>query len=296
MHHQSIFNLQLHLLTLLAVTAFAANSVLCRFALGENLIDPASFSSIRLASGAFLLSLYVKFNQNEQKIVHTNWWAGASLFIYVFCFSYAYVQLDVSTGALILFATLQGTLFIAGFLQGERPTRTCLAGHLIASAGFIWLILPGINTPSVTSAVLMVVAGIAAGIYSILGKSATEPLVLTAKNFVVTLPLVVGLFAWAVMNAQHLTVPGVILAVFSGAYASGIGYVLWYTILPRLTYFQAASSQFGIPLVSVMAGILLLGESITVNLLIASTLILLGLWITFVGRSARESTSIEPHH
>jgi drug/metabolite transporter (DMT)-like permease len=296
MSNPAPYNIHIHVLTLLAVIAFAANSVLCRLALDGDLIDPASFSSIRLLSGALLLTLYLGINKRDKTTIQTNWWAGLALFIYVVCFSYAYVELNVSTGALILFATLQISFFVMGFIKGERPTPLCLFGLLIAAAGFGTMIVPGIQTPPLSSTLLMIVAGIAASTYSIFGKSATEPLVITAKNFIVTLPLAMGLFAWSTINAQLLTIPGVVLAVFSGAYASGIGYVLWYTILPRLTYFQASSSQFGIPLLSALAGILILGESMTLTLLVASALILLGLWMTFVSRSIKESKSIEPHH
>lgn len=277
-HNFSMMNV--NLLALLAISAFAANSMLCRLALSEQLIDPASFSAIRLISGAFLLTLYIRINRNGNEVVATNLWSSLSLLVYVVCFSFAYVHLSSGVGAFILFTTVQICFIAAGLFKGEKVSRWEVMGLILAISGFLFMMVPSLEKPSFPGMMLMLAAGLAAAVFSFFGKQVSDPLAATARNFGVTVPFAIGLFLWAAVGAQHLTVPGVILAVFSGAYASGVGYVLWYGLLPRISYFQAASSQFGVPVLTAILGILLLGERVSWNFAVAIVLILTGLGLS----------------
>ena len=202
-------------LTVLAMLAFAANSILCRMALQHGAIDAASFSNIRLLSGAIMLIVMLAFKSNSGSLTHSGSWSSAlMLFLYVLCFSYAYVDLAAGTGALILFGLVQATMIIAALIAGDRPAVVEVLGWLGASAGLIYLVLPGVEAPSVVGTVLMAIAGIAWGVYSIRGRGESDPLAATASNFarsLVFIPLVLA----GTYQSVDLTTNGVVLAVAS---------------------------------------------------------------------------------
>ena len=272
------------ILTILALIAFAANSVLCRLALDEQSIDAASFTVIRLLSGAFVLFLSLKIS-NRQKIVYTktSWAAALMLFLYAATFSFAYMTLETGTGALILFAAVQVTMIFGSILIGNRLHLSEWLGMAIAFAGFVYLVLPGINTPSSAGFVLMTVAGIAWGIYCLIGRSSVNPLADTAGNFLCTVPLAVALAIVCLQNS-HYSAEGVVLAILSGGIASGVGYTIWYMALIGLSATQAAVTQLSVPVIAALGGVLFVSEAITLRLTISSLVILGGILTVVLGR------------
>lgn len=266
-------------LTMLAMLAFAGNSILCRMALQNGAIDAASFSGIRVLAGATVLLALLAMRSNVGQARRSGSWPSAlMLFLYVICFSYAYIDLSAGTGALILFGMVQTTMVVAALISGERPGSIEIVGWLIAIAGMVYLLLPGAEAPSLPGTLLMAVAGIAWGIYSIRGRGETLPLAATASNFVracVFLPLV---FVPAV-ESMHLTPSGISLAVASGAVTSGVGYVIWYAALRHLKTLQAALVQLSVPVIAAAGGLLLLAETPSQRLVVATSLILGGIWL-----------------
>jgi len=266
------------LLTALAMAAFAANSLLCRIALRQDLIDPASFGALRLAAGALVLVAVMRGPARMKG----DWRAAALLFLYVACFSFAYLRLAAGSGALILFGAVQLTMFAAGLRAGERCGGAGWLGLGLALGGLAGLLLPGVAAPSAGGAVLMALAGIAWGGYSLRGRGAGDPLAATAGNFVRATPLGIALWlAWAAQadaqNALHADARGVALALASGAITSGLGYVVWYAALRRLTALRAASVQLSVPLIAAGGGVLLLDEAFTLRLALAAAAILGGI-------------------
>ncbi len=263
------------LLTMLAMLAFAGNSLLCRAALRESQIDPASFTALRLAAGAIVLWLLLVMRQRPAK-APGNWPGAVSLFVYATAFSYAYVDLDAGAGALLLFGAVQLSMVSSGLAQGERLNRWQAGGMIMAGIGLAALLLPGTSTPSVTASLLMVLAGVAWGAYSLLGKRTPDPLAATAGNFMRSLPLaaMLGLLSWSQLEWDSA---GAIYALLSGGLTSGIGYAVWYAAMPGLAAVQAASVQLSVPLITALAGSLLLGESLTGRLLVAGMAILGGI-------------------
>ncbi|MEX2615063.1 MAG: DMT family transporter [Alphaproteobacteria bacterium] len=274
------------LLTITAMLAFAANSVLCRLALGSGLIDAAGFTSIRVASGALTLGLILLLRPGRHDRVTANWQTAAMLFTYMIFFSFAYLSLSTGTGALILFGAVQLTMFFAAIRGGEHFSSLSWAGLLLAIGGLVYLVLPGVTAPDPLGAVLMAVAGIAWGFYSLLGRGTPDPLQATAKNFLLALPLVliVNLFF---LDGLHISVEGAALAAASGALASGCGYAIWYAALPRLTAMRAATIQLAVPAIAAFFGVVLLSEDITLRLLLASAATLGGVVIVLMQRAAK---------
>lgn len=263
------------LLTVLAMLAFAANSLLCRAALRESQIDPTSFTALRLVAGALVLWLLLSTRRTSTKTAGT--WLGAlSLFVYAGAFSYAYVDLDAGAGALLLFGAVQLSMVSWGLTQGERLNRWQTGGMIMAGIGLAALLLPGTSTPSVSASLLMLLAGGAWGAYSLLGKRAPDPLAATAGNFIRTLPIVavLCLLTWSQLEWNSA---GVTYALLSGGLTSGIGYAIWYAAMPGLAAVQAASVQLSVPLITALAGSLLLGETLTGRLLAAGVAILGGI-------------------
>jgi len=284
------------LLTALAMLAFAANSLLCRIALQQGRIDPASFGAIRLASGALALLLVMRIQAAGKPAVAKtagDWPAAAMLFLYVAGFSFAYLLLPAGSGALILFGTVQLTMLAAGLVAGERFTAAGWLGLALAIGGLVLLLLPGVAAPSLTGAALMAVAGVAWGVYSLRGRGVQDPLAATAGNFVRATPLGIALWAglWLAWSARgHADAGGVALALASGAITSGLGYVVWYAALPRLAALQAASVQLSVPLIAALGGVLLLDEAFTVRLALAAAAILGGIALVLGwGRLTRPS-------
>lgn len=260
------------LLTAAAMTAFAGNSLLCRAALQHTAIDAASFTGIRLLSGALTLWLLIGLRGGRP----AGSWSGAlALFAYAAAFSFAYLSLPAGTGALLLFAAVQVTMIGYGLWRGERLRGLQQAGLLLAFSGLVFLLLPGLAAPPLGAALLMLAAGAAWGVYSLLGRGAAAPLALTAGNFLRALPpaLLLCLGAWARLS---LDLAGAGYAVLSGALASGIGYAIWYAALPSLRASSAAAVQLSVPVLAALGGILFLGEPLTWRLVLASAAILGG--------------------
>ena len=272
-----------YLLTSLAMLAFAANSIFCRMALiedgGEGSIDAASFTSIRLLSGAFVLSLILLVRIGNLKPGKISLLSILMLFTYAICFSFSYIEIAAGTGALILFGTVQLTMILYGLFKGERPGYLALTGILFAFAGLIYLLLPGINAPPLHSSFLMIIAGLAWGIYSLAGRGVSNPLVTTSWNFIGTLPLV--LLTYVLFHSDlQLTQKGILLAILSGALASGVGYAIWYSALPYLTATRAATIQLTVPVIAAIGGVLILSEPVTIRLIVASIAVLGGVYLT----------------
>ena len=272
-----------YLLTTLAMLAFAANSVLGRLALidsnGVASIDAASYTSIRLISGAIILAIIMLIRTREFKPKSINPISAIMLFTYAICFSFSYIDIATGTGALILFGTVQLTMIMHGLIKGERPSLLAWVGILFAFSGLVYLLLPGVSAPPLISALLMMIAGLAWGFYSLRGKGVRNPLVATSWNFIATLPLV--LITYLFFHADtHITQKGIVLAILSGALASGIGYSIWYSALPYLTATRAATVQLTVPIIASIGGVMFLSESISLRLTLASIAVLGGVYLT----------------
>lgn len=273
-------------LTVLAMIAFAANSLLCRLALGERSIDAASFTALRLAAGALMLWLIVTTTRPAKGRHAGDWVAAAMLFLYAIAFSFAYLSLTAGTGALILFGAVQVTMLIAGLRGGETFAPLSWAGFVLAIAGLVYLVSPGLAAPTPVGAGLMALAGIAWGIYSLRGRGIANPLLATAGNFARTLPFAVAVSA-LFLASLHVSWSGVGLAVASGAVASGVGYVIWYAALRGLTATRAATVQLSVPVIAAFGGAVFLSERVTLRLLISSAAILGGIATVLMQRRAR---------
>ncbi|MEE2692869.1 MAG: DMT family transporter [Pseudomonadota bacterium] len=271
-------------LTVLALLAFAANSLLCRMALRTEMIDAISFTQARLASGAVILAPILAAHLRGARFVINarNISAAFALFLYAIGFSLAYLRLPAGTGALILFGAVQVTMIGYGVARGQRPSTTQWMGIAAALAGLSYLFAPGIAAPPLAFAVLMGLAGAAWGAYSLLGRGEANPVAATARNFALALPFAVLLFA--VPAPRHLTFEGVALAVASGAVASGAGYVIWYRALQGLSPVVAAVVQLAVPVIAALGGVALLAEPMTARLAIAAALILGGIFAATVAQ------------
>ena len=277
------------LFTTLALLAFAANSLLCRLALRSQAIDPASFTAVRVSAGALMLGLIVRWPTNAPPISSGSTWTSAGiLFLYAAPFSFAYLHLSAGTGALLLFAAVQVTMILVALTRGERPRPIQWAGLSVALAGLIYLVLPGLTAPDPLSAALMILAGIAWGLYSLRGRSTTAPLAQTAGNFARAVPMALALclVAWPVPPIQSR---GILWAVLSGAIASGIGYALWYAALRHLSAMTAAVVQLAVPILAGAGGVILLREQLTVRLTFAAVLVLGGIAVAILGRAPARS-------
>lgn len=274
-------------LTAIALTAFAGNSILCRLALGAAAIDPASYTAVRLVSGALMLRLIGRFLGSRLSPTRSSgsWGAGALLFLYAAAFAYAYRSLSAGTGALILFAAVQLTMIGSALRAGEKPSPLEWLGWFVAMTGLVYLIFPGIAAPSFAGSMLMAAAGIAWGAYSLLGRGVGDPVQTTADNFLRAVPLVLVL---ALVQLPLLTASpvGVIWAVLSGTITSALGYVIWYTVLDRLTATRAATLQLSVPVIAAFGGVAFLSEEVTARSLIAATAILGGIGLSMSARAA----------
>jgi drug/metabolite transporter (DMT)-like permease len=280
------------LLTLLAMLAFAANSLLCRMALAPGLIDAASFSSVRVLAGAIILALIawprrrtlVQVGPGPGRARVWKPWPALMLFLYMSFFSFAYRSLDAGTGALILFAAVQLTMFIVALKNGEHFPLLSWLGLGLAVGGLIYLVLPGLRAPDPAGAVLMAIAGIAWGFYSLLGRSAGDAVLATANNFLLALPMVLltNLFFLAQFE---VTRTGLLLAITSGALASGLGYVIWYAALRGLSASRAATVQLSVPMIAALGGVVLLAEPLTERLVLATAATLSGVAIVLMQRA-----------
>ena len=266
------------LLTTLAMLAFAGNSLLCRIALRDTAIDAASFTSIRLASGALILAAILML-RGKRPTAGGSWPMGAMLLAYAVCFSFAYRDLTAATGALLLFGAVQLTMMGYGLWTGERIGGLRLVGLLLALGGLVWLLLPGLAAPPWLEATLMLAAGASWGVYSLLGKGSGDPIAATGGNFLRTLPFAAAL-ALAASTTGTVDRTGAFYAVLSGAVTSGLGYVLWYAALPMLKATTAATVQLCVPAIAALGGAMLLAEPVTARLLVASVAVLGGIALT----------------
>lgn len=273
-------------LTLLALVAFAGNSVLCRLALAGGAIDPRTFTALRLASGALVLLPFLRPPTSAGgSPARARWspFAAAALLLYALAFSLAYVTLDASVGALLLFGAVQVTMLGAGFLRGERPGLLQATGIAAAIGGFLVQVLPGWTAPDPGGAALMTLAGIAWGAYSLHGRGVALPRTATARNFLLAAPLALAVPLWDVGGVE-LGPRGALLAVTSGALTSGMGYVLWYAALPGHTATSAGLVQLAVPVLTAAAGVTLLGEELAPRFLVAAVLTLGGIAVAIAGR------------
>ena len=298
-------------LTLLAMIAFASNSLLCRAGLKQTTIDPATFTFVRIFSGAVALWLILRSRRlivdrtaaplaesssgwslitGHWSLRDGNWPSALSLFVYAAGFSFAYVDLSAGTGALLLFGAVQATMILWGFHKGERLDAIQVVGLITAIAGLIVLIFPGISAPPLIASILMLAAGIAWGVYSLRGKVraglAFDAIAATSGNFLRAVPFAVALsamaFAWI-----HFDRLGFFYAIISGAITSGLGYVIWYAALPGLKAASAATVQLSVPVLAATGGILLLGEAITLRYVIASIAVLGGIFLVVIEKKLR---------
>jgi drug/metabolite transporter (DMT)-like permease len=271
-------------LTLLALIAFAANSIFARLALGSQSIDPASYTTVRLVTGAATLWLIARLREADPSAtLDSGWTSAAMLFLYAGTFSFAYISLTTGTGALILFAAVQITMIAVGLYAGERPSPMHWLGLLIAVAGLVYLVSPGVTAPSAFGSLLMGTAGIAWGIYSILGRGVSDPVHATARNFLRTVPLtfIISLL-W--LPSMAITAEGFLWAALSGSITSAVGYVIWYAALRGLTATLAATLQLSVPALAALGGVVLLSEKLTLRLFLAGALILAGVGLAIYGQ------------
>lgn len=270
--------------------AFAANSLLCRLALGQQLIDAASFTAVRVMSGAVTLGLIMLPRWLAKGRAKVDRRSAAMLFTYMAFFSFAYVSLSAGTGALILFGAVQLTMFIAALRGGEQFSLLSWAGLALAVIGLVYLVSPGITAPDPMGVILMTIAGAAWGFYSLLGRNVADALEATANNFIFSVPFVI-IVGFLFMDKLHSSSSGLTLAVVSGAITSGLGYVIWYSALRGLTATRAATVQLSVPAIAALGGVLLLSEQITLRLVVASVATLSGVWIVLAQRAARPVNS-----
>jgi drug/metabolite transporter (DMT)-like permease len=274
--------MRLLLLTALAMLAFAANSLLCRLALAGTAIEPASFTSIRLTSGALVLWLVVWLRE-RRTLPGGTWASAAALFAYAAAFSFAYISLPTGVGALLLFGAVQTSMIVFGLARGEKLSPRQAAGFLLALGGLLLLVRPGLTAPPLAGSLLMLCAGVAWGVYSLRGRGAGDPTLATAGNFLRAAPMALAL-SLAFGSRARLDRTGAIYALLSGAVTSGLGYVIWYTALKGLSVTRAAVVQLSVPVIAALGGTLLLGEAFTFRLGLASLAILGGIALVVVKR------------
>src|SRR5438128_2859800 len=290
---------RIFILTLLAMLAFASNSLLCRAALKETGIDAASFTFIRIFSGAIVLWLIMQMRKHPSSVAavydrrtHGSWISALALFGYAAAFSFAYNTLSAGTGALLLFGAVQATMTLWGFRKGERLRAIQIIGLIVAVAGLLVLVFPGLSAPPLIGSMLMLAAGVAWGVYSLRGKAVRDATASTAGNFLRAVPFA-ALVSVIMLPKMHLDSLGVIYAVISGAITSGLGYVIWYAALTGLKAASAATVQLSVPVLAATGGILLLGAPITLRYVIASIAVLGGVFLVVIEKR-KGSVSLMP--
>ena len=274
-----------YLLTVLAMIAFAGNSLLCRQALKYTSIDAASFTLIRIATGALALCVFLRLREGSRRLAGS-WPSAMALFGYAAAFSFAYISLPAGVGALLLFGAVQATMIGYGLYSGERLRWRQSLGLFLAIGGLLGLLLPGLSAPPLGGSLLMLGAGLAWGIYSLRGRGLADPAAATAGNFALAVPLAVAL-SLARVTVATVDPWGVVYAIASGALASGIGYVIWYTALGGLNATTAAIVQLSVPVIAATGGVVLLGEEVTLRLVAASAAILMGIAMVVLNRRDR---------
>jgi drug/metabolite transporter (DMT)-like permease len=273
--------------TVLALLAFAANSLLCRLALAGGTIDAGSFTAVRLASGALVLALLVRAASGSTAALR---WRGAAgpvaLLLYALPFSYAYLRIGAATGALVLFGSVQLTMLGTAIARGERPRPIAWLGFALAAGGLVWLVGPSAQRPDAFGVALMATAGIAWGVYTVIGRRAGEPIAANARAFLWS--ALFAVFALAVAPASVAITPrGASLAAISGGLTSGLGYAIWYRALPHLTVARAAFAQLAVPVLAALGAVVWLGEPLTLRFVGASVLVLGGMALALAARARR---------
>ncbi len=264
-------------LTALTMVAFAANSILARLALTTTDVDATSYTVIRLLGGAVTLWGILRLRGRSPQ---GSWASGTALFIYAAAFSFAYLSLSTGTGALVLFGAVQLTMIGWGLARGERLGPMQTFGLALAAGGLFCLLLPGLAAPPIGSAILMAASGVGWGVYSLRGRGSTDPVAVSAGNFMRAAVLGAGLGAAALLAPGSVAPPdalGILYALVSGMVTSAMGYVLWYTVLPSLRATSAATVQLSVPILAALGGVLLLGEAVTLRLLISAVATLGGI-------------------
>ncbi|KJS15571.1 MAG: membrane protein [Hoeflea sp. BRH_c9] len=288
--------MRLVLITALTMIAFAANSVLGRMAIGSGetpLIDPASYSAVRLASGALMLWVLVAATggaRGGKALPRSGSWTSAlALFVYAVAFSYAYVALDTGMGALILFACVQATMIGWSLKEGDRPSWLEWLGLITAFGAFVWLVSPGLSAPDPLAASAMALSGIAWGVYSLRGRGLPDPLKATADNFLRSVAFLIplGLIILIAQAPVHMSPRGLLLAILSGAVTSGLGYALWYRVLRQIGATLGAIVQLTAPVIATAGGTLFLAESWTLRLIVSSLFILGGVAVAIIAKQRR---------
>jgi len=274
--------------TLLALIAFAGNSLICRIALKESAIEPAMFTGIRLISGAIVLILIVFLTgETGEKKSKGSWFSAVMLFLYAAAFSYAYVSLETGTGALILFGSVQITMIVYSLAAGHKMSIVEWTGIILALFGFLYLMLPGAETPSVSGFILMTIAGVGWGAYSIRGKTTKNPLQDTAYNFLRTIPFLI-LLLYFIIDESIYSTKGILLALLSGVVTSGLGYIIWYAALKGLSTIQASIVQLFVPVLAAIGGFLFVNEVISLRLLVSALLILGGILLLIIKKNTSD--------
>jgi drug/metabolite transporter (DMT)-like permease len=279
-------------LTVLALVAFASNSLLCRLALGDSSVDAATFTTIRLASGAALLALLWAVRHRGPGSPHAGGWPAAlALAVYAVGFSYGYVSLEAGMGGLLMFGAVQATIIGGALWRGARAGIAEWLGLALALVGLIYLVAPGLTAPPLVGAALMLGAGVCWGAYTLVGRSTLDPLASTTANFLRATPLAVAVSLAAFLAGEEvvITAGGAGLAIASGALSSALGYAIWYAALPGLGSIRAASVQLLVPVLTAIGGVVLLDEAVTVRLAVGTVLILGGVGLA-VGAPARRAT------
>lgn len=269
--------------TSFALVAFAFNSILCRMALRTGEADAAGFTAVRLVSGAVALIVISYFLSESKSLKRGNWVSGFFLFAYAICFSFAYIGLTAAAGALILFSAVQFTMIVVALIRGERPGALEWLGLLIALSGLVYLVFPGLTSPPLFASGLMAAAGVAWGFYTLRGRGSSDPLGDTTGNFIRAVPMI-AIAAIPFLSQINISTRGIVLAILSGAIASGVGYTVWYFALKHHTATRAAVLQLSVPVITAFGGVLLLSEIMTKRLVIASAIILGGVGLTIAGR------------
>jgi drug/metabolite transporter (DMT)-like permease len=305
-------SIRIFILTLLAMIAFASNSLICRAALKQSSIDPATFTFVRIFSGALALWFLMKGRRmmivdrtatplvesfsssspitHDSSLCYGNWISALTLLIYAAGFSFAYTSLSAGTGALLLFGAVQATMILWGLHKGERLDTIQIVGFIVAATGLVVLLFPGLSAPPLIGSILMLGAGVAWGIYSLRGKGKENPVSATAGNFVRAVPFAAAVGIIFVRSA-HVDATGVTFAIISGAITSGFGYVIWYSALPGLKAASAAIVQLSVPVLATTGGILLLGEPITLRYMLASVAVLGGIALVVATSHSQAQTA-----
>jgi drug/metabolite transporter (DMT)-like permease len=274
-------------LTLLALVAFASNSLLTRLALGSRQVDAASFTALRLGSGAIMLVAIALVQTRSWRTLGGAGFAGPiALFAYAAPFSFAYLRIGAAVGALVLFGVVQLTMIGYGIARGERPTPVMWLGLALAAGGLLALTIPSVARPDPLGVVLMTVAGVAWAVYTLVGRGTSDPIAANARSFLWSTPLALLLVALS-RAPMHATGHGIMLALVSGAIASGLGYAVWYRVLPRLTVTQAAVAQLSVPVIAALGAVLALGETLSARLVLAGIAVLSGVGLVLSARSRK---------